>query len=213
MATDLEIAAVGQKWKDIAYLPLTEEERDGMRMCMAMEVGEILAKGGAHTKDVFLESFLKLLGPGAEGFAKTAYVLSMAGNVPLSETELWDDTEEADLKALEAAYSPARDELVREGTAALRTVPTAESTSWLKTIFNSKMIWGLILGLLILGSIDDLVKTSGHKGSVTIEPETGAPSWVNNEADFKRGKYAVGGLMLLLCVYLWHVVAKDSKES
>ena len=213
MATDLEIAAVGQKWKDIAYLPLTEEERNGMRMCMAIEVGEILAKGGAHTKKLFLESFLKLLGPDAESYAETAYVLSMAGNVPLSETELWDDKEEAEQKALEAACGSTRDGLVREGIAVSQPVPTVESASWLKTMFNSKMIWGLILGTLILVSIGDLEKTSRHKGAVAIEPETGGPTWIQNEADFKRGNYVTGGLMLLFCLYLWYVMAKDSKEK
>jgi hypothetical protein len=196
MATDAEIEALKNQWRDISFQPIPEEEKEAMRMWMAIEIGKLLITGGAQTKKQFLECFHGLLGSTSEQYARTAYTIGMTTAGAFETMELWDE-DETEQQVLEAAPGKLKTEFVRKDL-----VPKG-ADSRPKTMFSSKIIWFAVLGFCV----------SRHKGAVKIEPEYGGPSWEQSESQFKIGNYIGASLILGLALFLLYTIAKGSKES
>lgn len=79
------------------------------------------------------------------------------------------------------------------------------------------MIWGAILGWLIVTSACHLLDTARHKGPGVVHYGDGerSPEWSEkvSESQFKRHNYAMGGMMLLVGLGLWFYVARAARDE
>ena len=81
----------------------------------------------------------------------------------------------------------------------------------MKWLFNSSMIWGAVLGWLIVSSTIHLLDTARHTGPGVVHHGDGerSPEWSEEvpESQYKRHNYVTSGTMLSIGLFLWVVVA------
>jgi len=86
----------------------------------------------------------------------------------------------------------------------------------MRWIFNGFMIWGAVLGWLIVSSGVRLIDTAAHRGSGVVHYGDGERSseWSErvSENTYKRHNYVMSGMMLGLGIYLWVVVARTARK-
>ena len=77
----------------------------------------------------------------------------------------------------------------------------------MKWLFNSSMLWGAVLGWLIVSSAMHLLDTATHKGPGVVHYGDGkrSPEWSEKvpESQYKRHNYVMNGGMLALGLFLW----------
>ena len=86
----------------------------------------------------------------------------------------------------------------------------------MRWLFNGFMIWGAVLGWLIVSSTFRLIDTAWHNGPGVAHYGDGdrSPVWSErvSESTYKRHNYAMSGMMLGLGVFLWVVVARTARD-
>ena len=86
----------------------------------------------------------------------------------------------------------------------------------MRWLFNGFMIWGAVLGWLIVSSAVRLIDTARHKGPGVVHYGDGerSPEWSErvSESRYKRHNYVMSGMMLSLGIYLWVVVARAARK-
>lgn len=86
----------------------------------------------------------------------------------------------------------------------------------MKWLLNSTMIWGAILGWFIVTCVSGLVRTANHKGPVWVtygDGERGPEVREKvSESQYKWHYYETNGLLLVLAVSLWCIVARAERE-
>jgi hypothetical protein len=86
----------------------------------------------------------------------------------------------------------------------------------MRWLFNGFMMWGAVLGWIIVASTTRLIDTASHRGPGVVHYGDGerAPerSEIVSESTYKRHNYAMSGVMLGLGLYLWVVVARAAKK-
>lgn len=87
----------------------------------------------------------------------------------------------------------------------------------MKWLFNSHMLWGAVLGLLIVSSAVHLLDTARHKGPGVVHYGDGERSseWSEkvSESQYKRHNYVMSGMMLCLGLVVWFVVARAARDE
>ena len=82
----------------------------------------------------------------------------------------------------------------------------------MKWLFNSSMLWGAVLGWLIVSSTMHLLDTARHKGPGIVHYSLGerSPKWSEKvpESQYKRHNYVMFGVTLSIGLMLWFVVAR-----
>ena len=82
----------------------------------------------------------------------------------------------------------------------------------MKWLFNSSMLWGAVLGWLIVSSTMHLLDTARHKGPGIVHYGLGerSPEWSEKvpESQYKRHNYIMFGVTLGIGLLLWFVVAR-----
>jgi hypothetical protein len=78
----------------------------------------------------------------------------------------------------------------------------------MKWLFNSSMLWGAVLGWLIVSSTMHLLDTARHKGPGIVYYV--GPEWSEKvpESQYKRHNYVMFGVTLSIGLMLWFVVAR-----
>lgn len=74
------------------------------------------------------------------------------------------------------------------------------------------MIWSVVIGILILGGFGVLQNAWQHEGSGVVTYENGDTTKVS-ESQYKRNQYAMGGMMLVIGIILWVVIANGERKG
>jgi len=82
-----------------------------------------------------------------------------------------------------------------------------------KWIFNPLMIWGAVLGFIIFGALGKIRDAWHHQGAGLVTYEQPDRTVRVAEDQYKRHEYAMGGLLLVLGLSLWIVVAKGTRDN
>ena len=92
------------------------------------------------------------------------------------------------------------------------TIALALFSKQMKWLFNSSMLWGAVLGWLIVSSTMHLLDTARHKGPGIVHYGLGerGPGWSEKgpESQYKRHNYVMFGVTLSIGLMLWFVVAR-----
>jgi hypothetical protein len=87
----------------------------------------------------------------------------------------------------------------------------------MKWLFNSFMLWGAVLGWLIVSSATHLLDTARHRGPGVVHYGDGerSPEWSEKvpESQYKRHNYVMSGMMLSFGLILWVVVARTGRNA
>jgi hypothetical protein len=87
----------------------------------------------------------------------------------------------------------------------------------MKGLFNGFMLWGAVLGWLIVSSALRLIDTARHEGPGVVHYGDGerSPEWSEtvSESKYKRHNYVMSGVMLSLGVFLWVIVARTARND
>ena len=87
----------------------------------------------------------------------------------------------------------------------------------MKWLFNSHMLWGAILGWLIVSSAVHLLDIARHKGPGVVHYGDGERGPERSEkvpeSEYKRHNYVMFGLMLSLGLGLWFIVARGARDE
>lgn len=90
-------------------------------------------------------------------------------------------------------------------------------THIMKWLFNGFMLWGAVLGWLIVSSAVNIIDTARHNGSGVVHYSDGehSPEWSEkvSESQYKRHNYLISGIMLSLGVFLWVTVARTARNQ
>ncbi len=86
----------------------------------------------------------------------------------------------------------------------------------MRWLFNGLMIWGAVLGWLVVSSAERLIDTARHKGPGVVHYGDGdrSPEWSEtvSESTYKRHNYVESGMMLSLGISLWVLVAHGARK-
>ena len=82
----------------------------------------------------------------------------------------------------------------------------------MKWLFNRLMIWGAVLGLLIFVGAGKIQDAWYHHGYGYISYEQPDRTVRAPENKYKRYEYVMGGMLLLIGLFVWILIAKDEKD-
>jgi hypothetical protein len=91
---------------------------------------------------------------------------------------------------------------------------TPTKTRGLQWLFNTEMLAGAVLGWLITTSVPHLIETANHHGPGTVWYQNRDPEEeILPESEYKRYRYAEGGIMLGLGLVGWCIFASAFRDK
>ena len=75
------------------------------------------------------------------------------------------------------------------------------------------MLWGAVLGFVILGAFGQIEKAWHHRGAGYVTYEQPDRTEAVSESEYKRHKYVMGAMMLALGLLTWILVAKFARDA
>lgn len=82
----------------------------------------------------------------------------------------------------------------------------------IRRIFNSYMMWGAVLAYMIFGGLGQIRHAWQHHGVGTVTYENDE-TVMESEKQYKRHEYTTGGMMLVIGLCLWVVIAKNANKE